>query len=144
MRDHKLNYPLYYFVQLTWGCLQNALGFLLRMILLLKDPKRSRGRFYGTFTLRWKSTYSLSLGMFLFLASNERPLMVHEFGHSIQSCILGPFYLPLIGIPSFLWANSPYFQKQRKKGRYRYSSFYPEKWANYLGRRYTRLTPITY
>jgi hypothetical protein len=29
----------------------------------------------------------------------------HEYGHSIQSKILGPLYLFIIGIPSLLWAK---------------------------------------
>lgn len=30
-------------------------------------------------------------------------LLVHEYGHTIQSMILGPLYLIVIGIPSTLW-----------------------------------------
>lgn len=65
------------------------------------------------------------------------PVLVHEYGHTIQSMILGPLYLFVIGIPSCIWAFTPYFQKLRSKGKYSYYDFYPEKWANYLGSKVT-------
>ena len=55
----------------------------------------------------------------------------HEYGHSIQSKILGIFYLILVGIPSLfnnLMARKfSYFNEN-------YYSLYPEKWANKLGK----------
>ena len=56
----------------------------------------------------------------------------HEaLGHGTQSRILGPFYLPVIGLPSIIWAwlygaVIPY----TRNGYYR---FYTEKWADKLG-----------
>ena len=62
-------------------------------------------------------------------------LIKHEFGHTIQSRILGWFYLPVIFVPSYMWYL--YFsEKERKLGaKLPYSSyykFYTEKWANNL------------
>ena len=56
----------------------------------------------------------------------------HERGHSIQSMILGPLYLPVIGIPSLAWATLWYFGivDDRKASYY---AFYTEKWADRLG-----------
>lgn len=58
-------------------------------------------------------------------------LLVHEYGHTVQSLILGPLYLILIGIPStlrgFLGA------KERKEKQIPYGAFITEKWANSLG-----------
>ena len=135
---------IYYVLQMTWGIIQNALGLFVWLYVLLTGPKEERRFFYGALVTRWNDSASMSLGMFLFLGTDDERVIVHEYGHSIQSIILGPFYLPIIGIPSFVWANSPHFIANRKKGRYRYTSFYPEKWANHLGRLFTGKTPIGY
>ncbi|MCR4855876.1 MAG: hypothetical protein K5908_06870 [Erysipelotrichaceae bacterium] len=135
---------IYYFLQMTWGIIQNALGFLIWLYVLLTGPKEERRFFYGALVTRWYNRASMSMGMFLFLGTDEERVIVHEYGHSIQSLLLGPFYLPVIGIPSFIWANSRHFIRERRKGRYHYTSFYPERWANHLGRRFTGRQPINY
>ncbi len=62
-------------------------------------------------------------------------LLEHEYGHSVQSLILGPAYLPVVGLPSFLWNRLPYFRNhRRKKGRSYYSVPF-ESSANTLGAR---------
>ena len=128
---------LYYFIQLTWGIIQNVLGFLIWIYVLLTGPKEKRHVFHGALVTRWYLKSSMSMGMFLFMGTDDPEVLVHEYGHTIQSCILGPLYLPVIGIPSFCWANVPRFERNRRRGKYRYSDFYPERWANILGRRYT-------
>lgn len=135
---------IYYSLQMTWGILQNVLGLFVWLYVLATGPKEKRHFFYGALVTRWNSKASMSLGMFLFLGTDDERVIVHEYGHSIQSLILGPFYLPIIGIPSFIWANSPHYIRNRKRGRYKYTSFYPEKWANLLGRLFTGKMPINY
>jgi hypothetical protein len=80
----------------------------------------------------------ISLGPFIFICEklrNERTEK-HEYGHSIQSMILGPLYLPIIGIPSFLHASlfSLYCLLKKKLPKRSYYSFYTEKWADKLGK----------
>lgn len=59
----------------------------------------------------------------------------HEFGHSVQSLILGPAYLLLVGAPSILWNRLPYFVKKRKRtGKSYYAPIF-ERTANKLGRK---------
>ncbi len=58
---------------------------------------------------------------------------MHEYGHSIQSLVLGPLYFIIIGIPSALWANLG--RDFRKRNHVDYSAFYPEKYADRLGAR---------
>jgi len=52
----------------------------------------------------------------------------HEYGHCLQSLILGPLYILVIGIPSFLWA----WFICKWTGR-DYYWFYTERWADKLG-----------
>ena len=142
---NRINYPLYLLVQWTWGAIQNLLGAFLYLFLIIKDPRRKRGTFFGSKVISWKLDGSAAIGMFIFLDDRLRDptrVLVHEFGHTIQSCILGPFYLLVIGIPSLLWANLPMFRRNRRRGRYTYSRFYPEAWANRLGRKHTGLPSI--
>ena len=60
----------------------------------------------------------------------------HERGHRVQSRILGPLYLLVVGIPSVV-RNLIFRVKQRKYPLYKlvkwYYSGYPEKWADKLG-----------
>lgn len=67
----------------------------------------------------------------------SKRLLVHEYGHTIQSLIFGPLYLIVIGIPSTLWGFLPYFQNKRNNG-VSYFSFFTEKLANYLGEKVTK------
>ena len=64
-------------------------------------------------------------------------LLVHEYGHTIQSLILGPLYLIVMGIPSTLWGFLPSLSRKRKKSGLSYFSFFTEKWANQLGEKVT-------
>jgi hypothetical protein len=54
----------------------------------------------------------------------------HEYGHAIQSRILGPLYLIIIGIPSIIWAALYGSIIPRYKNNY--YRFYTEKWADKL------------
>lgn len=75
----------------------------------------------------------MGMGMFLFLGCDDPQVRVHEFGHSVQSLILGPLFLPVMGIPSFLWCNLPCCKRLRKEKSVSYYTFYPESTANRLG-----------
>lgn len=128
---------LYYLLQWTWGIIQNVIGLLLFLITL---PKREIRMFNGAIVSRWNVRGSMSLGMFIFLGRDDIRIIVHEYGHSIQSIILGPFYLLVIGIPSYLWCNV--FRKYRKNNGIKYCEFYPERWANILGTNITGLNTV--
>ena len=74
--------------------------------------------------------------MFLFLSERSwtnPQVLVHEFGHAVQSAILGPLFLPVMGIPSFLWCNLPPCRRLRREKGVSYYRFYPESTANKLG-----------
>lgn len=76
---------------------------------------------------------SLSLGEYRFLCPQHwgrEETMKHEYGHTLQSRLLGWLYLPAIAIPSFIWAG--FFSGYRKKNNVSYYAFYTEKWADQL------------
>ena len=140
---------LYFIWQWSWGILQSALG----LIFFLFHIHAKHYFYHGAVVTEWKSVSSVSLGLFVFVTSepfffdqlkneysaeelSER-LLVHEYGHTIQSLILGPLYLIVIGIPSTLWGFLPSLNNKRKTEGLSYFSFFTEKWANVLGEKVT-------
>ena len=138
---------LYLLAQCTWGLLQTAAG----AAVCLRYRKRPRFRFHGAVVTSWPRSDSLSLGLFIFLADKppgdrrgvvphgeiSRRLLVHEYGHTVQSLILGPLYLPIIGLPSLLWAQLPPCRRIWRED-VSYFSFWTEKNANFLGEKVTK------
>ena len=130
---------LYILIQWTWGFLQNFIGLGLYLSLYLIDCcnkvigshttyPSSKYQKYAKLTKWYTPDGSVSLGMFLFVDTLDDTLIAHEYGHSIQSLILGPFYLFVIGIPSLCWAA--FGDKYREKHNKTYYEFYTESWAN--------------
>ncbi len=113
----KLKRIAYIFIQCTWGAVQSLLGLIA--MLLLGNQKRG---FYRCAVLteydidsvpkymRWLGC--MSLGMFIFVGTHKdtsrercRSIISHEYGHTLQSLLLGPLYLIVVGAPSFIWCR---------------------------------------
>ena len=121
---------LHFFI-FIWTLPQNLLGLALIIIYRL------------SFKTKYKSAYiydklpaeGISLGYFILFDDYEHKVnetdIKHEYGHCIQSLILGPLYLLVIGIFSEL--NYKFgFSKS-------YYAFWTEKWADKLGGVTTRI-----
>ena len=132
----------YTFLQWTWGIIQNVAGGML----FLLNVRYRHYRFRGAVVTEWRLSSSLGCGMFIFHGGDGCPAhspecggklwydtLVHEYGHTLQSAILGPFFLPVIAIPSLLWASLPVFKRARRRRKRSYYWLYCEKWANSLG-----------
>ena len=115
--------------QWTWGFPQTLVGLIVYLCCSDKPHETYR----GCVVTRWSNRGSMGMGMFLFLGCEDPQVRVHEFGHSVQSLILGPLFLPIMGIPSFLWCNLPVCRKFRRNKGVSYYRFYPESTANRLG-----------
>lgn len=144
-KHYRLNHILYTIIQFTWGLPQNVAGLLLFLALSIVNLKRKREYFHGAVVSYWKFKSSMTLGMFIFFghwrSSEEyaRDILIHEYGHTIQSLILGPLFSPLVGFASSMWARVPLFEKWRREGRYNYFDLYSEKWANHEGSRILKI-----
>ncbi len=138
----------FFIVQLAWGLPQTLAGALMYALV----PGEKDGRFRCAFVKRWRNRRGLSLGPFIFVpgvtgkamrarrrlpAAHDGKLLVHEYGHCIQSLIFGPLYLPLFAIPSMIWAGTPAFERLRTAHAHSYYRFYTERFANWLGERVT-------
>ena len=127
-----MKYFIYRLLQCTWGLPQTLVGF----ILFIKYRKCKHINFKGSIVSYWPKKGGVSLGMFTFVEDKlgrQEEVKNHEYGHTIQSLILGPFYLIVVGIPSFIWCNLPYFRKKRQVNRIPYNSFFVERNADYIG-----------
>ena len=99
---------LFIILQCTWGLPQTLIG----LGFFLANRKRSHRMYRGCIDTQWKHHGGLSLGLFIFTPpdgqSNAQLIRVHEYGHCIQSLLLGPLMI-FVGIISVAWGNLPYF-----------------------------------
>lgn len=132
-RSRKLKKHAYTAAQWTWGLPQTLIG----AALYAAHRKDDHFDYRGAKATAWDKDTGISLGKFIFVPRRAggnagRFLLEHEYGHTIQSLILGPFYLLAVGAPSMLWNRLPYFKnKRRKTGKSYYSAPF-EKTANTL------------
>ena len=130
----KVKRYLFTLIQWTWGFPQTLLGTVFYVVL----HKNKHGIFHGATVTYWRNESSLSLGKYIFMSESEYDnagdgfLIRHEYGHCIQSLILGPLYLFIVGIPSVTWCNLALFKRYRNRRGKSYYEFLPEKNANNL------------
>ena len=113
---------LLYILQLP----QNLLGLLF--LLVLTGETRHR---LGSIRFYFLDSFSggITLGEYIIVGTRQQLTVRHEFGHVRQSRMLGPLYLPVIGIPSLLWAALGSMVCPFRE----YHWFYTEAWADRLG-----------
>lgn len=107
-----------------WCLPQNVLG-LLFLLFIKGEEKHSLNGI--TFYYAWGFGGGISLGKYIIMGSKSPKSVKHEYGHCIQSKMLGPLYLLVVGLPSLLHAA---FCPCR---RHSYYDVYPENWADKLG-----------
>ena len=73
----------------------------------------------------------VSLGRYVYVESAAQETVKHELGHCAQSRMLVPLYLPVIGLPSLVWAALYGTALRETPGGYH--GFWTEKWADRLG-----------
>lgn len=118
---------LVYILLYIWQLPQNLAGLIY--LIILRGEKKILKQRNSTFYIAPTPSGGVSLGNYVFLSKYsglEEPVYDHEFGHCIQSRILGPFYLLTVGICSgihYLLHDSSH----------NYYDFWTERWANKLG-----------
>lgn len=107
-----------------WQLPQNLLGLIL--LLWLNGEQRHKFEDIEFFYCPGFSG-GISLGKYIILGSECSKSIKHEYGHCIQSRMLGWFYLVIVGLPSILhcWLCD--------HDKHPYYTFYVEKWADKLG-----------
>jgi hypothetical protein len=123
-----------------WELPQNTLGVAYLLIKTARGSVMSRSLERSRLFVKVRHG-AVSLGLFVFWSDTgdgvftlDERNRLHEYGHTIQSRILGPLYLPVVGIPSVsrvIYAHR-YYKKHGKEWTGYYRGF-PENWADRLG-----------
>lgn len=113
----------------------------LLALILIKLFKGEKVKTYYKVNPPWE--FGVSLGNYILFSTEyinffkssplyEKIVVMHESGHSVQSKMLGPFYLLIVGLVSSLQnlicmfiPNSKYAENYYKR--------WPENWADKLG-----------
>ena len=124
----------------TWGAVQSLIGSVIFLLYAGKPHYRYKG---CVVTTNAKSRlmprrYGVSLGVFVFTSEDitkdraqDDKLINHEYGHCLQSILLGPLFMVIIGIPSMTWMLL--FENWRRRHNKSYYSLCIEAWADRLG-----------
>lgn len=90
---------LYYLLNFTWGFLTTFIGLLVILVLLpFKRPSRFCKTIYVMIGKHWGG---VEIGMiFLRDSTSWNVTSCHEYGHTFQNAILGPFMIFIVSIPS--------------------------------------------
>ncbi len=132
----KLKRGAYTAAQWTWGLPQTMIG----AALFMAHRKNEHFDYNGARATVWDKDSGVSLGRYIFVPRSRSGkvddfLLDHEYGHTLQSLILGPFYLIFVGAPSILWNRLPHFRRKRKRTGKSYYSAPFESSANRLAAR---------
>lgn len=91
---------LYYALNFTWGIVGTLIGILITTIMLLicREPYKCKNAWYFKVGSLWGG---MSIGtIFVRDSDSYESINGHEYGHTIQNAIFGPFMLVLVYIPS--------------------------------------------
>jgi len=118
--------------QATFCLPQNVLGVLFYGLLDLTGQVLRTAEVNEATLVVVHPALGVSLGRFIFLpdAFLTEANVRHEYGHTLQGYRHGPFYLPLVGVTSFVQAAMSIFSPAYAA---RYFDRWPEDEANELG-----------
>lgn len=124
-----------------WELPQNVLGVVNLAALLARGGVAQMARERGRLMVEITVDGAVSLGYFVFYSAKDNAYVPvgpenkdHEYGHSVQSRMLGPLYLPLVGIPSVSRVGVAVMHRALTGKRWRgYYEGWPERQADELG-----------
>ena len=130
-----VQFTICFIIQWTWGFIQNLSGLCMAVLWRQKDWHRYKNAIVTHYTNRKKARKGyFAMGMFIFTddmlpKATYNKVLSHEYGHTVQSMILGPLFPLVVGLPSMLRFH--YFSFLKKRGMRpseKYSVRYPEDW----------------
>ena len=131
----KINKPLYYILNLTWGLPLTLIGIIVSLFLLLigEKPKRYGGCWY--FSIGRTNWGGFEMGLFFLSDKSESSYIKnHEYGHSIQNMMWGPLMLLVITIPATIRYWVRHFRSKKGKINPPYDSLWCEGQATRWGK----------
>lgn len=108
-----------------WCLPQNLLG-LLFLLFIRGEERHTLGDIGFYFSDSFPG--GISLGQYIIYGEKNEKGVRHEYGHCLQSKMLGPLYLLAVGLPSLLHAWLCRCENHS------YYDVYPENWADRLGK----------
>lgn len=127
LRMIRLKMLLIYFLE-VWEFFQNYIG-KCEVIKYHLTPSHFFKDCY-VYYITHDDSHCCGKHIFINKDTDDRIILRHEYGHRIQSKILGILFYPIIFIPSYL--HFIYWIKFRNDNWENYYNFYCEKWANNL------------
>ena len=113
--------------------INTLIGIIVAIPLLILG--KYKGKFCGQFVFAiGKEWGGFSIGLTMVVSNDcfgDEKIMQHEFGHSIQACIMGPLFIFLVAIPSTFryWYRVLHLTKLHSA----YDDIWFEHEATYLG-----------
>jgi len=130
------NKYLFYFLTFTWGLPLTLAGLLVSLVLLAAGlrPKRWKWAWYFELGSDWGG---VNLGPCFIVDRESTPfLRDHEFGHSVQNCMYGPFMIFIVSLPSAArWWWFRWYERFGQKPPVGYYDAWFERSANEIGSR---------
>lgn len=123
-----MNKKLYWLLSLTWGLPLTLVGAIVFGVLKFCGYEVQQNS-WGYCIRIGEDWGGFSMGPFALIEKGSGFLPIHEFGHSIQNCIFGPFMLFIVMIPSII----RYWYYRITKSKKDYYSIWFENQANILG-----------
>lgn len=127
------------FVAIIWQIVQFLIGWFVLSWLALHKSIHGEGFEKPCIrVVRHTKMFGLGLGVWMFIPKDcEDDVYMHEKGHCIQSMILGPLYLPTVGICSLafcLWDMLMHRKWDVADRKRWYYARWTERWADRLGK----------
>ncbi len=123
-----------------WQLPQTFLAWIL-IYLFKRGRLKPDSTFYTSniYKIGGKFIFAVSLGDYIFIHKayysagvlKLQKTIQHEYGHSIQSKMLWPLYLLIVGLPSATFNVISRFNKDFAR---KYYTRWPENWADKLGK----------
>ena len=138
MEGFKLSKLWYYILSFTWGLPINLIGLVCALALLITGHKPSRNVYGWVFRVGY-DWGGVNFGVFSIVSKDSYSgTLLHEFGHSIQACIFGPFVLVFVAIPSFIryWYREYLYEVKKIRDLPDYDYAWFEAQATMFGIRY--------
>lgn len=123
---------LWWMLNFTWGICMTLLGLIATLLMLpFSKPKRYCNCWFVEAGKRWGG---LDLGcMFIICKEWNEQTRQHEYGHTFQNAILGPFFIFIIAIPSATRYWIRHFQRKHGKSLKAYDAIWFESSATEIG-----------